>query len=196
MALDLDFCASLESNGTTLNVTDITNPYSSSNTGGWGTPNPAIADADTATLTISRLTDLATNTYTSPVEITASYPTLPNITNTPYGVTGAAMGFGSGATYPDGYYKIIYTITGNSGGLTTATVTKYAVLSYDIDSCYQELADEVAVCSCNCIELEKKLNNMAYFQRQLTAAKKCGNLAGIIKNIEILTDLCADTNCC
>ena len=102
MAISLKELFTADSDCLSFNVFDNSGIYSSSNTGGWGVPNAVIADASAATLTISILTDYATNTYSTAVVIDA-YPTLPNITNTPFNVTGALMGNGDDSALNDGY---------------------------------------------------------------------------------------------
>ena len=193
MSLSLKELFTADSDCLSFNTYDNSGIYSSSNTGGYNTPNPAIADASAATLTISILTDYATQTYSTAVVIDA-YPTLPNITNTPFNVTGALMGNGDDSALTDGYYKIIYTVT--TTGPVVNTVTKYVVLTCQIDSCYKALANQVALCSFNCVELEERLRRIAYFRRQLTGAVNCGNIGAIMKYLEYLTSLCDTNDCC
>lgn len=195
MALSPKILFTATSDCLSFDVYDNTGIYASNNTGGYNAPNPTVASATAATLTISKLTDYATNTYSAAVEIDA-YDTLPNITNTPFTVTGELYGNGDDSELEDGYYKVIYTVSGDDGGAYTASVTKYIVLTCQIDACYKSLANQVALCSCDCVELEERLNKVAYFRRQLTAATNCGNIGAIVKYLEYLTNLCENEGSC
>lgn len=189
----LKLCVTQSSDGKSLAIQDNSGIYASNNLGGWGAPNSTIAQAATATITISRLEDVATNNYSVPVTIDV-FPTLPNISNTPYTLTAQASGYGLDSVFPDGYYKIIYTVTGNSGGAYTITVTSNPVLTQQIDCCYKELSNQVALCSCDCTVIESKLNQVAFFRRELQAAKACGNISDIVKYIDFINKRC--NGCC
>lgn len=52
MALSIKLCASIDPFCKYISVKDITGPYSASNVGGWGSPNPEQIDVDSYTLTV------------------------------------------------------------------------------------------------------------------------------------------------
>lgn len=198
----LKLCVTQSGDGKNLSIKDNSGIYASNNTGGWGAPNSTIAQALTASLSISKLVDIATNLYSTPIVInvgpTATPPDniLPNITNTPFIITAQAAGYGLDSVFPDGYYQLVYTVTGNSGGAYTITTITYLVLTSQIDCCYKTLSNKVALCSCDCVEIEKQLSQVAFFKRELSAAKSCGNISDIVRYIDFLTKKCGAKSCC
>ena len=191
MALTLAFKIELSSDAVTLTIIDKTGAYSGLNTGGFGSPNPEIADATTATIKIAKRN--SDGTFGTETTVSA-YSTLPSNSAGEFNIS-ATTGIGA-ATYTDGIYRLIYTVTGTSGGTPfSATVTRYDTLRNSIATCYQKKAEKVASCNCACDEIEEKFKTISLFMRLLKGAEGCGNLNDIQKYLDKLTTLCDDNAC-
>ena len=192
MALSLAFRIALSSDAKTLSIKDRTGDYSGLNVGGFGSPNPAVSDATSATIKIAkRNTDGTFGTETT----TNAYSTLPsNSAETTFNIS-ATTGVNA-ATYADGIYRLIYTVAGSSGGVPFSTsVTRYDVLRNSIAVCYQKKAVEISDCSCSCEDIEKSFKCFSLYIRLLKAAECCGDLTLIQKYLDKLTKLCDDCGC-
>src|SRR5689334_15376843 len=78
------------------------------NPGGWGGVNPAIGDAQSATLDVTLL-DGTVVTFDM-------YPTFPNITGTVFEITNVMLGLGATDPIVDWISSMTYTVTGDAGG--------------------------------------------------------------------------------
>jgi hypothetical protein len=190
MALTLKICVE-QPNCKTVKVTEVTGVYALANTGGWGTPNPTIADALTAEISIEKRKE--DGAYENAVVIDA-FPTLPNITETPFSITGGDYNGVANSTFADGIYKLTYEVTGDDGSPFTADVEKIVALTCNIECCYQKLADKAAKESCG-EDVKKRFEEMSILMRSLKAAKECGNVFSIQNQIDYLTKLCAKCGC-
>src|SRR3990167_6151612 len=199
MALDLKFRIALSSDGETLTITETTSTYSGIYPGGWGSPNPEISDATTATIKIAlRASDGTYGTETT-VNVFDDATPLPSSISGTTTITGTQAGYDD--TYADGIYRIIYTVTGSSGGTPfSASTTRYDVLRNSIAVCYQEKAAEYAGCGCNCSEIESNLKCisllMSLLCREDDGCAECiGNLNQIQLYLDKLAALCSEDGC-
>lgn len=191
MALELAFRIALSSDGETLTVTDRTGTYSGLQVGGFGSPNPAVTGATSATIAISKRA--SDGTYGDVISVDA-FDDLPSSIAGTFDIS-ATDGVDAD-TYADGIYKIVYTVAGSSGGTPFSTsVTRYDTLRNDIAICYQAKIADFAVCNCNCDDIKADLKCMAILMRLLCAAEACGNLEEIQKYLDKLTSVCTETNC-
>lgn len=194
MAVVLRYCITESDDATEFSVLETTGVYdASTNPGGYNAPNPTIASCTSATITLSQLTDAATNTYTDAVTVSV-YPTLPNVTDTEVVLTAEDFDYGDDATFPDAVYKIIYTVTSSSAAI--AAVTTYRTFTANIDCQIKELSDRVAICTCSCSGLEEELRNIMFWRRLLSSAICCANINQIMKYIEKLQGLLATCQSC
>jgi len=192
MALDLKFCASVSNDSKSLCVTDTTGVYSVSNTGGWGAPNPEIADATAASVTIAKRNN--DGTYTSPEIPTQDvYPDLPNITNTEDCLLAEDFGYGTDAIYEDGIYRVTYSVT--TTGPVVTTTTKEIPIINSINCCIQKMALKVSTCECNCEDIEKKQRDLMFYYRLLRGSIGCGTMDDVQNYIDKLTKMCATCGC-
>lgn len=187
MALALQFKIKLSTDGKTLTIIDRTGAYSGLNVGGFSSPNPAISDATSATIKYAkRNADGSFGTETT-VNV---YNTLPSISADEFNIVSATA-------FPDGIYRIIYTVAGSSGGTPFSTsVTRYDVLRNSIAVCYQKKSVVVVDCSCSCDDIKKSFKCFSLYMRLLRSAECCSDLNNIDKYLIKLTDLCKDCNCC
>lgn len=193
MPIALNFCISESDDAKSFTFKETTGIYDAiSNTGGWGSPNPTIASALTATVSISKLEDVDKGIYTNPVSINV-YPTLPNTNSTLFLITAETAGFGVNSSFIDGIYKITYNVTSSSGLINP--VTKLFGFYSNLDCCIKKASDKVSLCSCNCDELEEEINDLIFWRRLLKASDCCGNIQAIVKYIEKINTLCNSCNC-
>lgn len=191
MAILLKPCYSLNQNGDTLTVLDNTGEYSSTKTGGWGSPNPALNTALVAEIRIS-LRDTDGN-YGDVTTINA-FSDLPSEDGGEFEITSEDAG--QGTVFPDGIYKITYYVSGLDGATPYIySVTTYKSFHPAIDCCYQKLAIKVSTCSCNCQDIKDNFNKMSVNMRLLKGAECSGNLDSIQKYIAFLTDTCRNCGC-
>src|SRR3972149_3726762 len=116
MALALTFRIALSSDAKTLTITDRTGAYSGLQTGGFGSPNPAVSDATSATIKIAK----RNSDGTFAAEITVNvFNALPSDSAGTYDIS-ATTGVNAD-TYTDGIYRFIYTVAGSSGGTPFST---------------------------------------------------------------------------
>lgn len=186
MAIVLQFKASVPTSGEKITITDCTGAYSTLNTGGWETPNPALSTALTATMAISKRATDGTWATATTVDM---FDDLPSSSGGTYDILSEDGG--QGGSIADGIYKLVYNVTGDSSGLYNVSTTIYKAFTPVIDSYRQNLAKDVAVCNCACESLEAKFTCFSNYYRLLCAAKDCGDLNGILKYINILTSLMA-----
>ncbi len=76
MSLIPSFVVLESDNSGTISVYDNTGAYSATNTGGYGSPNPAVGDVTEATLAISLRSSDGTFAEYNLIDV---YPTLPNV---------------------------------------------------------------------------------------------------------------------
>lgn len=185
------FAASVPSNAETMLIADRTGTYSPLNTGGYGSPNPDVDTALTATMGVSkRETDGTWGEETS-VDM---YDDLPSKIGGEFEI--AADDAGQGENFADAIYRLTYNVTGDDGGtLYNVSKTIYVAFTPTIDSYWQNLGKDVAACSCSCEALTEKFNCFSNYYYLLCAAKRSGDLNGIQKYIDILTALMRENNC-
>lgn len=190
MALSLVLCALQNVDCSSVSMKDITGVYSAGNVGGWGAPNKTIADANFATISVSKRN--SDGTYGTEFTIDA-YPTLPNITGVLFTFTSTLLGIGT--KFTDGIYKIAYTVGNNAVSNWSSSVTIYKVFDCSAKCCYQKISDQVSVCSCGCDDLNEKYAQISTYYRLLQGAKQDGSLDAIQAYLDKLSRLCISCNC-
>lgn len=181
---------------TSFRLTEMTGEYSSTNTGGWGSPNNTIAQALTATITV-----YLRNSTTGVFELIGSvdaFDDLPSSTSsstTGYFDVEASALDASLSTFVDGIYKIVYTVTGvgTENVPFSFSVTEYKVFDQSIRCCIAKKG--VVVCGC-CTDAQKlDFENISFMYEQLERSK-CGNEFDVIQNhLDYLTKKCSDCGC-
>jgi hypothetical protein len=152
MALSLNISVTtLTSGGFTFSET--TGAYTSpNNEGGWGIPNPTIAQATVATLDVyvpDPNTLLPVNTPVS-INMFTQSPSYPqsNTTNSQL-ITPQDIGYAVGETTPDGVYQFVYTVTANG---VDYHKTQYVLVYSAAQCCVSKLAvqaiNEGGGCGC------------------------------------------------
>ncbi len=190
MALSLVICVPENADCSQLCVQDITGVYSAGNTGGWGAPNKAIADANFSTITVSKRN--SDGTYGTAFTIDA-FPTLPNITDVQFCFTATELGFGT--LFTDGIYQITYEVGNDAVDNWSSSITIYKVIKCSVKCCYQKMSDQAAGCSCGCDDINDKYSEVATYYRLLIGAEQCGRLDAIQAYLDKLSKLCRNCGC-
>lgn len=135
----------LESNDRlSLTVEDTTGAYSGSNTGGWGAPNDAAADAETATVevTLPNATSVAAT-----IDV---YPTLPNTSSALFTINNTDVGLGATIELPDGVYKFVYTVERASATPFSYSITCYVLFFKKSCKYLDKMVATLTVDGCEC----------------------------------------------
>lgn len=193
MALQLKFTVENGNDCKSIIFTETTGAYNNpNNLTGWGSPNAAIADVNTAVLSIENLTTITT--YDDIVITPSSSNGETTITTEDLEISGVSIG---DITLPDGLYKFTYTIV-----MDNETEYQQEVKSIFLcESCckIKKLATEVNVdCGCcndDCAEnLWKFLEAHTIFQSIIWSGA-CGSESKINKNIENLQEFLINIDC-
>lgn len=196
MALDLNADFQVDSALATIAVIDLTRPYSSTNVGGYGTPNFAISDATNSAVVLT-LTDPTTfmptgdevtfNSASSP----ACFPLLPNVDYTPFIIDGEMAGYGADSKLPDGIYKAGYQVT---DGTITYSSTKYVLIDAEVRCCLANLAEKVDINKCKCGKSDS-FGEGWYALDVAAAAMVCQNITVAAKALARAKELCGGCGC-
>lgn len=186
MALSIDFSYRQSSNLKLLYLYDTTGIYNPiDNPGGFGSPNPTVGDATDDVFDIQKVGD-------DTVYQKVSYPSLPNIINTPVAISNTDLGLGIDSEIPDGQYIIKRTTTVSG---VAYVKTRRVFLIGQVQCCAdQMLSEEEPGCSCD----GGKLTNASILQYTLFTLKKAFNSYKFERADEILRfaqSICKNKNC-
>ncbi len=188
-----------------VSFSELTGAYSLSNLGGWGSPNPVIADNIlSAVLNFTRLGETITypiNVYVPPSTIqNLSFPTIDTSQKLviPYSLFGGAQG----AKLPNDIWAIEYLVQTIDG--KTIVVTIYAALIKGIACCISKLRQNVTVpksvsctcrgvCKCDWKEI-KCIATLNALYDSICPLIECGKLSRAQEVIKYLQAYC-DCNC-
>jgi hypothetical protein len=185
MALLYTISACSNDNCSVVNVFDTTGLYNAiANTGGWGAPNPDISTATSSTLQVMYPGSIL------PVTIN-TYPTLPNITNTPYQLNPGGINM---PNFPDGQYQFISTIVANS---VTYMANTTIYLTCGVTCCVRNMI-ATATQDINCCTSDTQV--MAAQKAQLLLAgiianAKNGNYTAANNALAQLQIICSGSDC-
>lgn len=193
MALKVKICTSISDDCKTIYFFDKTGAYdASTNTTGYGSPNPLTTDFTTATLTITL--GGATVSLT-PISIIASFPT--SNTALAWQVTAASLGMTS---FPIGLTRVTYNISGRSGGVAVAySATTLFLCDCSIECCLENKLIDIIKnppCGCDCEEDERIINAL-YIEALLQGAcagTECGDTTSVNTTITTLQTKCNGTS--
>jgi len=162
MALELKL--KVDSDKTSIFIFDASGIFDANdNPGGYGAPNPEIADFDTAIVEIF----IPGATVGITIDV---FPTLPNITDTGFGILATDLGLD---VIMSGIYKIIYTVH-DANTDTNYSVTCYVLLTADIECILDLEVSKIEACNLDEPNTIKVLN----LNEVLMVAKDaacCGN---------------------
>lgn len=188
MALTLKYNLCVINGCTQIRFTDETGFYSTVNTGGWGTPNPALSTITSATLDI---TNPEGDTYTIDLFATSLFPT------DDYGLSYdiPLSEIGDPSSISDGEWIFVYTVSDGSDEYST-TIYKYFYCNYEC--CVTQMLANLKLDTCDCCDYSKSYKNYELAWLQLEALKKaaaCGDSDNFTSISKILDKLCKNNNC-
>lgn len=195
MGLAISFCIDQSDDCKSIRFTDTTGVYNAnSNPGGFGAPNPTVASALTAKVLVEKRNSDGTFITYNLIDV---FPTLPSDSQGFVTITAQQAGIGTSATtsFPDGVYRLTYTITGNTGVPYTFITDEYVPLVCSIKCCWKKLTLQVSNCTIGCDALYEKLKDMSLNFRLLKAAEDKGDIDTVQRYIDSITKLCADCSC-
>lgn len=158
MALDLKPLDVTANQNRTFTVLDVTLAYSPTNLGGWGAPNPTIAEISSASLVVTlpdpttKLPDPTNFVTFDAVSTPAFFDTFPNTTFLPFTFTNEDLGGEADTNIPDGIYQFDYSVT---DATDTYTSSVYAVMDWAARCCLANLANGVNWKKCGCGSTDK-----------------------------------------
>lgn len=148
MAFQQSFKMNRASDGLSIIITDITGAYdATTNPTGYGGPNPAVGDFTALSLSVYLPDPVTLQPQTTPVVITAIYPTLPSETNGTYTITSTALA-GSESVLIDGLYQGVVNGTYDigAGDVAITPITIYKLFYYIAECCWQQNRLETSTC--------------------------------------------------
>jgi hypothetical protein len=201
-------------NGTIINVNDNTGEYSADNTDGWGDQNDDYTDVTAATITVRKYTTASTYTDYDAINIYVD-PTSPNVGDgfaKPFTSLedleweigaddlqeSGTSPYTSGQIFPDGVYRIIYSITApNENGGSALTYTTTFLLNYNVKSdvfeTFRALTDNYEADICNDCDIRVAEKQWTFLEA-LEKASICGNITNIINTLDYLERVIAENS--
>lgn len=189
MALSLK--ASLDtSDCLNLLFNETTGFYSSTNTGGWSTPNILISTATAATVAVT----VPSGTVYSFNVFLAGFPSYN--TNVTYSIAYDDLGFSE--ALEDGIYSVTYSVSGldGSGEPITYTVTISTFIVCNLECCVDTLLLNVDDWECDCSEdaIDTYLSAFSILQ-QINHSIECGDLDTAESLLTLANKICKNSNC-
>lgn len=189
MSLVLQFSICQSNNCKKFTFTEQTKAYSTNNTSGWGSPNPATTDAVTATLAVTSPSNITTtfNLFTN------SYPTT-DFTQE-YIILNTDLGYASTASIKDGEWTFVYTIT-TASATYTQTVRKFTWCQAKccVFQMFKDVPDDVA-CDCCESDIQERAEKAKAFLDSLENAAECQQRNKFNRLLTTVNNLCGNQNC-
>ena len=192
LALKSNPCPSCQNNRILLY--DTTGAYdATTDPTGWGSPNAAIADVDTATLTLTG----HDGTEYDPIDVLA---VLPNTSDVPYVILPTSLAVGGVALtstdpIPGGIWICDYQVTGISGSTPfNYRSRKFFLVDCEVACCVDEKMSAVDPL-CGCTSGQAKKATQAFLAlNAMNAALRCGKISQARSLYDRLVAIC-DNNC-
>ena len=164
-----------------------------SNPGGYGFPNPEIAEVTEAKL------DVYFPGSSTPMSFDL-FPTFPNTTGIGFDVTPSILGI---SKLIDGPYKFVYTINGDQIVADivvpfVASVNCTVVNLCNAECCVNKAVAQIPHLRCNCKANEHKIELFTLADVLLDAAERaacCGSMGEFDRILKDLMSICQETNC-
>ena len=186
MSLQLKFNTCVINSCSQIRFNETTLSYTTSNTGGYGTPNPLDSTFTSATLEI---TGPNTVTYTINLFATSLFPTYDS--SQVYDIP--LSGMGSPTSIVDGQWKFVYTI---SDGVNIYTKTIYKLFYCNSECCVTKMQPTIETCDCcNDTESYSTYVKAWSFLQSLKNAAKCGDTTLFASIKKIVDKLCLNNGC-
>lgn len=190
----LTFC--LNNSCADLTVSETTGTYSTSNTGGYNSPNPQTISATSYVLTI---TDPNGDTYTVDLFATTLFPTEDDSIE----YTIAASTIGGRTVFEDGLWQFSWTIAGNLPADPEPIPYSYtgnsaSYFTCNSECCVSELLAKVNLDDCCCDSSNDYVEDYLKAKVLLAGLKNaafCGKTSYFTKIKNTLNKICSKTSC-
>lgn len=190
MALVVQQALCQASNCKSISFSELTGAYSITNTGGYGTPNPALNTAISAVLEVTTPSNIiyTFNLFTE----SPSWPTTD--TTQEFIIYADDLGGSAGDSIPDGQYTLTYTVGFPASVEYDNTIVKllYCQAKCCVYTMYADIDD--ITCDC-CADQTLKANKANTLYQSLVAAACRGNSISFNKILTAINKLCSNTNC-
>lgn len=169
-----------------IKITETTGVYSTSNLGGYGSPNNTLGSITSSTLTITSPSSViySINLFT------LGFPS--NNLSFSYTIPFTTLGL---TNIEDGQWTFVYTV---SDGITSFTTTKYSLFYCNSECCVSKKLANLKLEDCDCCKTDKSYDDYVLTQTMLESLKdaaKCGDTSKFAKIKKIIDKLCKNTNC-
>lgn len=195
MAFSPTYTVQIQNGSLAALFTDTTGDYSSSNTGGWGTPNPAKTAVVGATLTVypPDPETLIPNgaAYVLPLTnlLSSSYPLVSQI-----GLLPVDFGMGDNNTkIPDGVWGFRLNVTLLIGGndVVLAPVDYFTIFTKQTECCINGMFKN----GCKCGDIKRTLLEAKYAILAAGYAMECDNIQDAADNLKFAINVCNKKKC-
>ena len=171
-----------------LLFSETTGVYTTSNTTGWSTPNPALS---TASVPQIKITIPSGSFFIFPLS-TFGFPTA-NI-NSIYSIPYSSLGFSS--NLEDGLYTCEYTVLVNTGSPVIYSSTISTFIVCNLECCVDRMLLNINDWDCDCSEeaIDKYLTAFSILQ-QINHSIECGDLTTASSLSNLANKICKNLNC-
>ncbi len=168
-----------------LVFSETTGAYNATyNLTGWGTPNLTLAEAASATLTITNPSGGITIINLVP----QGFPT-DDLTLDGYTIASATA-------LPDGQYTFTYTVVSNANPAVTYTKTISKLFYCNSECCVTKMLPYIEECDTCQSNISSKNYIIAWTTLEsLKAAASCGDVTSFTNLLRIITNLCKNSAC-
>lgn len=207
MALEQRFKINRSTDGQNIILTDLTGAYNATtNPFGYGGVNPAVGDFTALSASVYLPDPITGYPQTTPVVVTAIFPTLPSETSGTYTLTSAVL-LGATGTFIDGLYKVVINGTYDigAGDVAITPITIYKPFYYIGECCWQKARLETPICGNK--EKNVKLDRAGSLIIQLSPyinstgeitesyVESCEAWDAAVEYILFLREICTSFNC-
>lgn|SRR3990167_1683229 len=196
MALSLSISLQQLSGCRGIKLYEETGAFSAAVVGGWGAPNPEIADVDSAILLVT----LPESDTPIAIDITTDFAAVfPTVDDTvPLELVNTDFGLAATATLPYGIWTFVYT-TYDVAGDIIAQGTFYFIIDCALKCCLDKLLATLDTCDC-CDDKSANTKNlrvrMAYIYLEAAhAAASCGKYERAQALLDFVSEVCAEASC-
>lgn len=187
MALAINFDICIDSSCSTFTLTELTGLYSATNTGGWGTPNPATGTITSAVIQVTS----PSGSITTINLITNGFPS--SNTSFSYDITNSALGTTS--TLEDGAWKFF--LFYSDGSNDYQKVHNY-LFYCNTACCVNKMLNNIEIEECDCCNNSKSIKDYLkakVFLDVLKNAAKCFQVDNFTSIKKILDKICVNVGC-
>ncbi len=202
MPLDLKLKYFLNPDGKSITVYDQTGFYHpTNNPTGWGTPNPTIGSVSVFNITVKKPdpTTLLVSEDQSMWYTVAAFPTLPNVTGTPFTINNTNLGLIATNIIPDGEYEFSVICVTNVGGILTSYTDRVRYVFYSgVFCCKEQLKAKLDLKAAGCKPCRDKMQDVLFMELGIDGIiynNNCGDTNAAVEILKTLKSICEKEGC-